>query len=392
MTPHDTPGEKPKYYRLHSDSSVSDVLDNINDDDMVHAITDMEVDPYDTGEGYYDQHAVRASDEERAAWAKAYETFTAELQRADDKLAAARAAWESAQSRHWAAFQDAWTDYAPTDAALTARRDEVVEMRREAEEEERRAEARAAQEAQDREDAELGPRTWVTFTPRIRETKVAPDMMVPVIHVAGCTVTKGHENLSYPNAYKYARKAEVQEVLLAGAFRYARGRATADRLPTKLCGRCKPGESLHKALGAVYEDWLEAVESTQDPMPTTKGMASALGLKDEWRSYRTPGYTVMSSKFYRDEKLIEPYEEMIGWYNPDTGTVVPNAEALARLEEILPGRGFAVRRVKEPARYGVGDKECESAVAVRRMTKAEIRRRKEGGATPAAVVNLEEGS
>lgn len=382
----------PKYYRIHSDTDVSEVLDDINDG-IVHALTDREVDPYDTGDdSWYEEHAARATDEERIAWGKAYETFTSEVKRADDNLSAARAAWETAQGVHSAALQDAWNDYTPTDAAITERRDEVVEMRLAAEAAERRAQAEEAQAAQDREDAELGPRTWVTYTPNSRSVKVAPDMMVPVIHVAGCKVTGGHEHLPYSNEYKEARRPEVEEVLLAGAPRYERGRATSDMLPTKLCGRCKPHQSLHDALGTVYEDWREGVESIQDPMPTHKGMATALGLaRDEWRTHRTPGYTIQSATYYREERLIEPHEEMIGWYDSEKNTVVPNAEKLAELERVLPERGFAVRRVKEPARYGGRERMCDTAVVVRRLTKAERRRRKEAAAAPAAVVDLEGG-
>jgi len=389
MTTEPPTGETPpKYYRIHASTAVSDVLDGINEDDLVHALTDLEVDPMDVGEDYYEEHAARATDEERATWGKAYETFTAEIQRADDNLSAARAAWETAQGLHSAAIEDAWNDYAPTDAAVTERRDEVVEMRLEAEAAERRAQAQAAQDAQDREDAELGPRTWVTYTPYRRSVKVAPDMMVPVIHVAGCKVTGGHEHLPYANEYKEARRPQVEEVLLAGAFRYARGSATTDKLPTKLCGRCKPQESLHKALGTVYDDWLEGVESIQDPMPTEKGMATALKLKDEWRTRQTPGYSLVSDKYQRAENLIEPHEVLIGWYDPDRNSILPNEPALERLLEILPDRGFAARRIKEPAAFRAGDKISDTGVAVRRLTKAEIRRRKEGTG-PAAVVDLE---
>lgn len=375
--------DEPVYYRVLTDVDISEHLDDFNDEDAVRYITDTPVDPMDEGEGYYEEHAARATGDELAAWGKAYATFQAETARADADLEHARAAWEKAQSIHSDRLRDAWNDYAPTDTAVAQRRDEVVAMRRKAEEEEREAEARAKQEAQDREDAELGPRTWITYHPNSSSVKVSPDMMVPVIHLAECKATGGAEHLPYRNEYRFARKADVQETLLAGAPRYARGRATNDLLPTKLCGRCKPQESLRQALGAVYDEWLAKVENTQPPMPTPKGVAGALGLKDEWRSYRTPGYTVVSDQYYRAEELIEPHEALIGWYDPAREVVTPNQEKLARLEEILPERGFAVRRVKEPARYHVGDKESETAVAVRRMTKAEIRQRKEDAAATA---------
>ncbi|MFI0967121.1 hypothetical protein ACH4S8_37905 [Streptomyces sp. NPDC021080] len=389
--------DEPIYYRVHGDTDLSDYLNGFNDDEVVYAITDKAVDPMDTGDDWYAEEAARASKDEHTVWAKAYETFTSEVNRATSNLEAARAAWEKAQAVHSAALEDAWNDYAPTDTAVTARRDEVREMRREAEKEKVQVEIRAAQEAQDREDAELGPRTWVAFHPNLRSHKVSPDMMVPVIHVAGCKVTKGGEHLPYGNEYRYERKPEVEGTLLAGAPRYERGRATSDRLPTKLCGRCKPHSSLHAALGEVYEGWLAGVESIQEPMPTTAGVPAALKLSDEWCSRTSPGFTVQSAKYYLEEKLVEPYEVMISWILPDAKTVTANPEKLAYLEQVLPGRGFAVRRVQEPKIYRNPDGTmCETAVVVRRMTKAEIRQRKQDAAetarfqtAPQAPQNLE---
>jgi hypothetical protein len=391
--------DEPTYYRLDTDNRIGDILDDFNEEDTVHFVTDKVVDPYDTGDDYYDEHAARATTEEHAAWKGAYETFASEIKRADDNLATARAMWEKAQAVHSAAYEDAWNDYASTDAVIYERQNEVVDMRRQREADEREAEARAAQEAKDREDAELGPRTWVTYHPSSMYNKVRPDMMVPVIHLAGCKLTRGAEDRPYSNEYRYARKEQVQETLLAGAYRYERGRKTTDKLPTKLCGRCKPHESLRKALGAVYDEWLAKVESTQEEMPTAKGAAAALGLKDEWHGWNKSGFTYQSAKYYREEKLIEPHEELVGWFDRDRNVVVPNAEKLAYLEQVLPERGFAVRRVPEPARYYKPEGTmCETAVAVRRMTKAEIRQRKEDAAAlarhrensgPAAVQNLE---
>ncbi|MEU9405541.1 hypothetical protein AB0E08_07540 [Streptomyces sp. NPDC048281] len=385
-------GDKPVYYRLNTDRCISDILDGFNEEETVHFVTDKVVDPYDTGseDSWYAEHAARATPEEHTAWTGAYQTFTGAVSRADDDLKAAQAAWEAAQARHSAALQDAWNDYAPTDAVIYERQDEVVTMRRQREDDERAAQTRAAQQAQDQEDAELGARTWVTFTPLYNHgMKVKPDMMVPVIHLAGCKITKGSERLPYTNEYRYARKAEVQETLLEGAFRRERGRTTSEKLPTKLCGRCKPHESLRKALGYVYDEWLEGVESIQDPMPTPDGTPNALGLKDEWRSRSKDGFTTVSSTYYRDEGLIEPYETLVGWYDAERRIVWDAPEKLAELEQLLPERGFAVRRVKEPKAFNVGDKLSQTGVAVRRMTKAEIRRRKEAAANPAPIQNLE---
>lgn len=399
MTADHTP-DRPRYYRVHTETENSDTLDEVvdNEDGYPRALTDLEVDPYDPGDSdsWAEEDAARASEEERQLWNSAYATFTGAVERAEETLETARAAWEQAQGVYRGALEDAWQEYAPADTAIGERVEEVRRMRREREEEQRQAEARAAQEAQDAEDRELGPRTWVTYHPQVREVKVAPDMMVPVIHLAGCPVTKGRENVEssrvYAN-YRYARKDAVQATLLEGAPRYARGRATEERLPTKLCGRCKPQESLRQALGTVFEDWQEERDNERPPMPSIKGMPSALKLNDEWGHYRTPGYRVMSDKYYRDEDLIRADEVLIGWYDPAKETIVANEEALERLMQILPDRGFNVRRVNEPQRYGMGDRLSHYGVAVSRMTAAERRRHQEGAAPVAAgnVVDLEGG-
>lgn len=368
--------EEPTYYRVQLSLDLGEALEDINEDDAVHFLTDKEVDPYDAGDDWHAEWAVRASKEEHADWTRAYETFSANVKRAKEKLNAARDAWEQAQGVFRATLEDVWQGYAPTDAAITNRYEEVETMRLERDKEERAAEARAAQEAQDREDAELGPRTWVVFHPSSSEAKAAPDMMVPVIHLAGCKVTEGREDLPYSSSWKYTRPSEVEKVLLKGAPRCSRGMPTTEMLPTKLCGRCKPQESLRQALGEVYESWQEEQDNRREPMPTAKGLPGALKLQNEWGNYRTPGYSAMSDKYYRAEGLIEADELMVGWYVPEKDAIMPNEQALERLVKILPARGFIARRVKEPRAFSRDGKMSDSGVAVRRMTRAEIRQHK----------------
>lgn len=134
---------------------------------------------------------------------------------------------------------------------------------------------------------------------------------------------------------------------------------------------------LAAGLGSVYDDWRAEAEAVQEPMHKERDIPRKLGLEDEWRGWRngTSGYTLISSDIYREHEAIEPSEIMLGWWDAGTGRVVNGAAQLERLEEILPERGYAVRRVTEPERFGGGP--CLSAVAVRRMTAGEIRRHKE---------------
>jgi hypothetical protein len=381
------PNDKPTYYRTDMDVNALRHLEDFNRQEAVWHPTDQPVDPLseDAVEGW-EIRAARATPEELAAWRQAYDRLVTTTDTIQADLDAARAAWEKAQEEATAALSRAYGEYRHVHDTIDQRHEEVQELRDQADEERQAAADAEAAARQAAEDAELGPRSWLIYEPNSSSVKVAPDMMVPVIHLAGCPTTKRARD----HRYVAARKAEVETVLLAGAPRYERGMPTPDRLPTKLCGRCKPGDSLHQALGHVYETWRDQVESVQEPAPKPEATAAALKLRDEWRTNQIPGYTRVSDQYQRAEKLIETHEFLVGWYDPDRKSVIPNPEALERLEEILPGRGWAVRRIKEPQAFRVGDKWSDTGVAVRRMTKMEIRQRKEGAA-PAAVVDLEGG-
>ncbi|MFE2934899.1 hypothetical protein [Streptomyces sp. NPDC059278] len=382
--------EQPTYYKTKKDD-----VDTLNDVDghgyeSVEFITDQRVeDPLD--QGYSDNWegiaVARATEAERTEWTAAYGKLTERAGKIQDKLDAARGAWEQAQGVYTDELRDAYADYRPVNDLIAARTEEVDKLREEAHQEAEKARARAAVEAQAKEDAELGARAWVTHHPNSMSAKTAPDMLVPVVHNAGCSVTKGGEDRSYQNEYRYARAADVRKVLEEGGPEMSRGRATGATLPARLCGRCKPEASLREALGEYFENWLVKAESVQKPMPTLQGMPKALGLADEWLdAYRKKdGYNLVSNKYYAQEKLVEPYETLVGWVVVgEKGNTVSSKhpEKLDALFAKLPARGFAVRRVREPQVYGpkVAGADAKTAVAVRRMTAHEIRQAKAGNA------------
>lgn len=381
--------EQPTYYQTKDD------IDTLGDVDggayeAVEFITDQRVeDPLDQGNsGDWGGIAVaRATEAERAEWTAAYGKLTERAGKIQANLDAARGAWEQAQGVYTAELRDAYADYQPVNDLITARIEEVYKLREEAHQEAEKARARAAVEAQAKEDAELGARAWVTHHPTAMSAKTAPDMLVPVVHNAGCSVTKGGEDRSYQNEYRYARAADVRKVLEEGGPEMFRGHATGATLFTRLCGRCKPEASLREALGEYFDNWLVKAESVQKPMPTSNGMPKALGLADEWLdAYRKKdGYLLVSNRYYAQENLVEPYETLIGWaVVGERGNTVSSEhpEKLDALFTKLPKRGFAVRRIKEPQAYGppFAGTDSKKSVAVRRMTAHEIRQAKAGAA------------
>jgi hypothetical protein len=375
---------EPTYYKVDTDIDTLYAYDSLDDQTVLKITDEVWADPLNGGGDWHDQNVAQANEDERARWTQAYTTFRSEVGQVTDTLDAARAAYQKAKEDAEKAATVAWNVYKTVVGEIEVRVEEVEAMRAEHEALETLNRVLDAESARAAEDAELGPRTWVTFHPNSSTAKVSPTMMQPVIHLAGCKVTEGREHLSYTIEYCFARKAEVQDVLLKGAPRMERGRSTPDRVFTKLCGRCKPHASLEEALGETYLAWRTQVESVQEPMPTYRGIAKALGLEDEWAfpSRSQDGYTVVSSAYYRPEGLIEPHEELIGRTafreNGRSYAVEDCTDHLEHLMAVLPSRGFAVRRVCQPARLGGKDGALStSAVAVRRMTIHEIRQAKE---------------
>lgn len=391
----------PTFYKTATDIN-SLVGYDINDEALTYITHEICADPLAEGDGsersYWGQNpVVRATPEELAQWTAAYNQFTADKYKIEAQLDAALAAWEAAQGIASAQMQDAWAAYQPTHAALESREAEVQEMRDAADAadlERRQAEARAAQEAEDRE---LGPRTWVIHTPDPYARRGgSAESKRTVIHLAGCPVTRGQEFAPH-SEYSFARAADAQAALLAEGPMMTVGERKGERLPTKLCGKCKPHAALEAALGDTYREWRKQAESVQQPMPRDRTTwPKALGLADRWNGrndgHDRAGYTEVSAKYEREEKIIAPHETLIGWLLPPVEdgakwTVSGSNEAeLDALIQELPARGYAARRHPLPKafREKPEGKLSTLSVAVRRMTAHEIRQYKETGALPGA--------
>lgn len=382
-----TPDE-PAYYRTELDIDVLNDLDNFNREEAVHRITTRPVDPLsEDAEDTWEIRAARATPEELAEWGKAYDTLKQRADTGAQMLATARAKWEADRAAALAELRAAYSDYEHVHDAIARRHEEVEELREKADAERQAAEQARLDAAQAAEDAELGPRTWVVheISPgrwNSVDHKKAKDMFIPTVHVAGCPVTKGREDMEGEWAWQYARAGGVETIIQAGGPLASNGRPVkGSRAPVKMCGRCKPEASLRAAgLGDAMDAWQSEVDAIQPPMHPDRSIPKKLGLEGEWvNMYRKQdGYTIVSYKTYQQEGSITADEILIGWYDTEKARVTESDEAVAkqnRLAEILPDRGFAVRRFNEPKRFRSDERECRAAVAVRRMTPGEIRQR-----------------
>jgi hypothetical protein len=386
-----TTDEPTQYAKVCDDIGI--VESDAIPDYVLHVAEEGTVDPLGheaVDAGSWEVRAARVTPAERAQWLKDYATMKQETDAATAHLEAARKVWEAAQKTTAAKVIAAWEDYQHVHE-LIKRRMKDVEALRDAEDERQYAEERkAAAEAKAAEDAELGPQTWAAFFPRSGKVKTAADMYVPVLHLAGCSVLGGREYVSYSNSCQLLRATEVRRTLLEGGPETSRERRTGRTLPTKLCGRCKPQQSLHEELGEVYDTWQAETDAIQPPLPSQSKY-----IDQQFRKilpkylplyhHKVDGYSQVSDSKYREKELIKPYEVLIGWYGHLRKSIVPNPERLEALFETLPDHGWAVRHVKSP---WPGEENQLIAVAVRKMTVAEIRQHAADKATGEQVMEI----
>lgn len=382
-----------QYVKIDSDVYLLDAMGN-GEDDIVLLPTDKVITDPLSGEaiGKYDEvDAARATPAERAQWAQDAAVFLLAAAAANTRLDEAKAAWEDAQKTAALALRKAWENYQPTQELIQRRIDQTRDLRDEQGSNEARALADAADAAQAAEDAELGARTWAVYQRQDTYGPKKPDMLVPVLHLAGCPVLKGSENNDLSRSARRLRAGEAREVLFAGGRHWRR--ESDERFPTKLCGRCKPADSLRAALGEDFDTWMHQTKAIQPPLPArTEARADQLrkvipAFRPPYR--RTSGYVLMSDRQYRQKQQIETYEALVGWYEQETDAIMARPERLQALIDGLPEQGWAVRRVQ--TEHG----EEPYAVAVRKMTAAEIEQRDADKAATAdveapATVNLED--
>lgn len=374
MTKPATPPD-PRYIRIAWDIDTLTDLEKFNEEEAIlHPTGEIHAGPLSEDAVNEDREivAARATREEEEQWLLAHQQLRVAANRAHEKLDAARAEWEQAQGRHSGALQDAYNDYRPVQEAIYARLTESEKILGQHEQQERERRRRETEAAQAAEDAALGPRLWVVVQRDAYGPK-SPDMLVPIVHLVQCPTFQG---VYYR---KELRAPAVLDIIQRGGPELRRGAKTGKTLHTKLCGRCKPADSLRAHLGDLlpnFERWLEEVDALQPPRPTEAQLKKVI---DPWLQYRRggDGYNLANSDQYRALRLIEPHEELVGWVRwPSEGTLrylaTDAPERLAHLIESLPAQGYVARYFTDLG--AVADEPCKSAVAVRRMTPGERRR------------------
>ena len=333
---------------------------------------------------------VEATQDEAAEWRRQFTLFAEGMEKAEAKVTVATAVFRKIVEEARAEAQAAWDTYQPVHVELERRLEQVQEQREEAARAHEKALQEAAAAAQAAEDAELGPRSFYVTRPSQRGQD-GRDMDVPTVHHVSCGIARRLKRLPHP-----VRIAEAFEALMDGgnvAKRwisnvYRAEERTEKRLPGAVCERCPAFDELKAHAPDTFMDWLQRTESQQfAPMPPDtytgkKSLFKKLGLPMAEHYSEKEGWSLVSDKIYREPNAMVDGERLVGWLGlrekHDGGTelrVVKAPERLAKIFDLLPPRGFAVRWIHEPENFGGGV--CDCAVAVRPMSKWEIRQRKE---------------
>lgn len=371
--------QDPTYYRVEADVDALFELDNFNADDTVLTVTTQEIPGGPTSPEALDSQgemrAVRATEQEVKNWADTYARLRATAAEATAELDAAEQVWAAARATATTKLKAAYADYELTQESIEDRLGEADDLREAAE----NARVRAADAA---DDDYLGPRDWVvrqvTDPHGLRKT---PDMFVPVVHLADCPTLQGKQAAPVRIATAWAKIREGAPEARGGRKR------PGTRLHTRLCGRCKPEDSLRAAIGAwEFDLWLAEAEAVQPPAPSVLVLQRELSARIPWAdaASRRDGYNYVGTDLYRRHSKIEQHELLLGWVkHPPEGrrcVAEDEPEKLAALYDLLPPLGYAVRPVTEPnvdlRGHNRGGQEYTSraAVAIRRMTAAERRR------------------
>lgn len=332
---------------------------------------------------------VRATEEERAEWSAEYRTLVEEADRIQKEMDAAHAVMMEAVRRLGEQAGQAWARYEPIQNLLSERVAEVAKLR---EEEAQRIEKRRQKSLDDAlaaQDEKLGPRLFYITRPSDRGQN-SPLMDTPTIHHVECPIAKRLTRLP-----ARVRAGEAFAAVMAGGCKAVKRfyayevTDSGQQLNAVVCERCKAFDLMRAYDPETFMAWLERTESETIPSISTSTYArrerlfSRLGLPlpKSYSSSAPPqdrsGWTQVSDKSYRAANQMTEHEILIGWMEPrGEGTYVQSGqeERLKQLFSLLPGRGFAVRWIHEPPEYGGGV--CTSAVAVRHLSKWEIRQMK----------------
>lgn len=326
---------------------------------------------------------VQATEEERVEWGVAYKTLVGGLEEDAKELGTAWNDFLRVKAAVSLRRGVRWEAYAPVQKAIEERQEAVSQA---FEDKAKGAEAlaqEAAQKAQDEEDARLGPRLFYVTRPEQRGIDNR-EMDVPTVHHIECGIARRLRSLPAP-----VRIESAFEQLMDGGvparkmnYRWEPDRNLKNRLPGIACERCQAFTLLRAHAPDTFDHWLERTESSQQedlPRDTWTGnqqLFKVLGVERGGRTEgRRSGYIRVASDGYKEKGWVEPHEEMIGWWDREEDGLSHDTEKLKDLFSRLPGRGLVVRWIDEE--WGGVHSVSDQAVAVRRMTKWELRQQKE---------------
>jgi hypothetical protein len=329
----------------------------------------------------YQIAVVQASDQEKAEWGAAHQGLLSGLEGAAKEL---EEAWnEFVRKRNDINLRRGllWSTYAPIQKAIQERQEAVSQA---FEDKAKGAEVlaqEAAQRAQDEEDAHLGPRLFYVTRPEQRGLD-NQEMDVPTVHHIDCGIARRLRKRPDPVRIETAFEQLMDGGLRATKmnYRWEPDKNTKHRLPGVACERCQAFTLLRAHAPDTFDHWLERTESSQQadlPRDTWTGnqqFFKLLGVPRGGRTEKDSGYTRVDSSGYKEKGWVERHEEMIGWWDKEENVLSHDTERLKALFSVLPGRGLAVRWIDEE--WGGVHSVSDQAVAVRRMTKWELRQHK----------------
>jgi len=322
------------------------------------------------GDLHEDVQLIDATEIEARHWTDAHAVLRVRMAAIEAEVLRAREAWEKAVQQAVEARKSVWENYAPVQAEIERRMEDVMEQR----DQELNRRTQAAQDDKNRrlaeEDAALGLREYLVTRPRLRGQE-SPQMDVPTIHLVGCPNTKRMNRLPEP-----VRLGPAFEALMDGGAVFGKPHWSWEALPGEkrlfgeVCSRCGVEDRFLAAFPDTYLDWRARAESVTKPVPrdtwtATNKFFADLGLARALRDKE--GYlraSEMESAF-RKKGTIGQHEGLLCW--SDGKYRRANAEKTQELIKCLERKGMTGRTLE-------GD---DSLIVFRFLTKGELRAKAE---------------
>jgi len=339
------------------------------DRDLFRVVGESDEDRF-AGSLYDEVRIIDATEDEARHWTDAHAVLRTRMAAIEADVLRARDAWEKAKQQAVEARKSVWENYAPVQAEIERRMEDIAEQR--TQELERRAQALRDEEERKlaAEDAVLGLREYLVTRPRLRGQE-SPTMDVPTVHLVGCPNTKRMRSLPDP-----VRIGEAFEALMDGGAPYYKAgwswepRPGEQRLFGEVCSRCGIEERFLAAFPDTYLDWRERAESVVRPLPretwtTTNKLFAELGINRARQGEEGYGRPSDLENEFRKKGTIAAHEGLLYW--SDGKYRRENAEKTEELIRALEEKGMTGRVLEED----------KTLIAYRFLTKGELRAKAE---------------